>query len=90
MDRGLMSHDAFPIRSYAIDNEALASLRATRRDPPSCEVCDAPLDDRPASTGLLMWAREDELRFEEPALCPACALAIGVTAMRRWRDEEDS
>ena len=83
-----MSPPSSPIHSYAIDNVALASLRATRHDELSCEVCDAPLDGMPASSGLLMWSREDELRFEEPALCAACAIAIGVTALRRWNAEK--
>ena len=84
-----MSHAIGPIHSYAIDNEALASLRSTRRDDAMCEVCGESLQGMPASSGLLMWAREDELRFEEPALCASCAVAIGVTAMRRFADDEE-
>jgi len=39
--------------------------------------------------GLLIWARGEERRYEEPQLCPACASAIGVTALHRWEIEED-
>jgi hypothetical protein len=84
-----MSHPTGPIHSYAIDDEALASLRTMRRDEATCEVCGESLEGMPASSGLLMWARDDELRFEEPALCASCALAIGVTAMRRFDADEE-
>lgn len=39
--------------------------------------------------GLLVWARGDERRYQEPPLCAACAAAIGVTALQRWETEED-
>ena len=64
-----------------------------------CDVCAAPLDhasegddeDRPDVTGrgLLVWARGEERRYQEPPLCSACAAAIGVSALWRWETEED-
>jgi hypothetical protein len=36
-----------------------------------------------------MWSRGEELRFEEPALCSQCAVAIGVTALSAWSVEEE-
>ena len=61
-----------------------------------CSVCTDALprqnddDDGPVrGRGLLVWARGDERRFEEPELCPRCASAIGVTAFHRWEIEED-
>jgi hypothetical protein len=63
-----------------------------------CSVCDEPIasddaDDEDAmdigGRGLLVWARGDERRYEEPRLCPSCASAIGVTALQRWEIEED-
>jgi hypothetical protein len=39
--------------------------------------------------GLLVWARGEERRYEEPHLCPSCASAIGVSALQRWEIEED-
>ena len=62
---------------------------------PACAVCSARLaedeDDgfEVSGRGLFMWARGDELRFEEPALCPSCASAIGVSALRQWEIEEE-
>jgi hypothetical protein len=61
-----------------------------------CSVCDEQLgpDDDDADMpcrgrGLLVWARGEERRYEEPLLCPSCASAIGVTALQRWEIEED-
>lgn len=63
-----------------------------------CSVCAEPLepegDDDDASMGtrgrgLLVWARGDERRYEEPHLCPGCASAINITALQRWEIEED-
>lgn len=63
-----------------------------------CSVCNRSVtdhasdDDDPihfGGRGLLVWARGDERRYEEPHLCPSCASAIGVTALHRWEIEED-
>jgi len=61
-----------------------------------CSVCSSTLeaddDSDPArlrGRGLLVWARGEERRYEEPHLCPACASAIGMTALSRWEIEED-
>jgi hypothetical protein len=51
--------------------------------------------------GLYVWSRRrssqangdddlgHEVRYEEPPLCPACAVAVGVSAMARWEIEEE-
>lgn len=39
--------------------------------------------------GLLVWARGEERRYQEPPLCPSCASAIGVSALRHWEIEEE-
>jgi hypothetical protein len=39
--------------------------------------------------GLLIWTRGEERRYQEPPLCPACASAIGLSALSRWEIEED-
>jgi hypothetical protein len=44
--------------------------------------------DAPAS-GLLVFVRADEVRYEEPPLCARCSMAIGVTALVRWAEEEE-
>jgi len=40
-------------------------------------------------SGLLVWSRGEERRYQEPPLCAACAAAIGVSALHRWETEED-
>lgn len=64
----------------------------------ACSVCGSSLeaaaevdeDDAPVrGSGLLLWARGDERRYEEPDLCAGCASAIGVSAHQRWEIEED-
>ncbi|MBX3262977.1 MAG: hypothetical protein KIS78_22055 [Labilithrix sp.] len=60
-----------------------------------CSVCsellEAEDEDGPElrGRGLLVWARGEERRYEEPHLCPSCASAIGVSALQRWEIEED-
>jgi hypothetical protein len=46
-------------------------------------------DVAPAGSGLLVFARGDEVRREEPPLCARCSVAIGVTALVRWAEEEE-
>jgi hypothetical protein len=88
-DRSPKVPDGFVSASHAILFESESSC---------CSVCTQPIEnedededsDAPASgRGLLIWARGDERRYEEPQLCPSCASAIGVTALQRWEIEED-
>lgn len=56
----------------------------------ACDGCGSPIDGEPAGRGLYVWTRGDEVRFEEPPLCEACALAIcaAVLADDELEDEE--
>ena len=65
-----------------------------------CDVCAGLLtrkidddadsdDDAGPSSGLLVWSRGEERRYQEPPLCASCATAIGVTALQRWEIEEE-
>lgn len=61
-----------------------------------CDVCHVSLaaedhDEGPEvpGRGLLVWTRGEERRYQEPPLCPACAAAIGVSALQRWEIEEE-
>lgn len=53
-----------------------------------CDACGEPTagDD---GSGLLVFARGDETSYEEPPLCARCSVAIGVTALVRWAEEEE-
>ena len=46
-------------------------------------------ESAPLGSGLLVFARGDEVRYEEPPLCARCSVAIGVTALVRWAEEEE-
>jgi hypothetical protein len=85
-----------PHISISIDAVADAALLAAREAKEaselSCDACDELIEgeDEPAGRGLLLWSRGDELRFEEPALCSKCAMAIGITALASfYADEEE-
>ena len=74
----------------AIADAAFATQREAREAAElACHACDTPLKGEPAGRGLLMWSRGDELRFEEPALCGKCAMAIGITALATWSADEE-
>ena len=50
-------------------------------------VCDAggeSFEGSPGGAGWFMWTRGDEVRYEEPPLCEACASEITVGALTRW------
>ncbi len=55
----------------------------------TCDACGVPVDAESASAGLYVSVRGDEVRYEEPPLCPRCGLAIGLTALVRWAEEEE-
>ncbi len=60
-----------------------------------CEICAAEVspdpDDGSSYTGSALYIsiRGDRVIYDEPPLCPSCALAIGVTALARWDIEEE-
>jgi hypothetical protein len=61
-----------------------------------CDVCKhslgTPADEDGLSVcgrGVFVWARGEERRYQEQPLCPACAAAIGVSALQRWEIEEE-
>jgi hypothetical protein len=54
----------------------------------TCDACGIPVGGD-AGTGLLVFARGHEVHYEEPPLCARCSIAIGVTALVRWAEEEE-
>lgn len=56
-----------------------------------CDLCDAVIVDREAAggSGLYVWTRGDETRYEEPPLCAACGPDLAMVAFRRWDEEEE-
>ena len=54
-----------------------------------CDACGKRIEGEPAGRGLYIWTRGEEVRYEEPPLCSACANAIGLAALAQWEFEED-
>jgi hypothetical protein len=62
-----------------------------------CDVCnvqvaeDAGAGHAVPGHGLYVWTRGEgeQTRRDEPPLCPACAAALGLTALGRWEIEEE-
>jgi hypothetical protein len=54
-----------------------------------CDACGKKVEGEPAGSGLYVWTRGDETRYEEPPLCARCANAIGLAALAQWELEED-
>ncbi len=54
-----------------------------------CDACREPLEGEATGGGLYIFARGGEAVYEEPPLCPKCSLAIGISAMVRWAEEEE-
>jgi hypothetical protein len=53
-----------------------------------CDQCGQHFKGTPAGSGLFLWTRGDETRFEEPPLCEECAMRSSVGALFKW-DVED-
>ena len=79
--------------SVSVDAVADHALRARQEAAGAtelrCDACDGIIEGEPAGSGLYVWYRGEEVRFEEPALCVQCATAIGVTALSAWNVEEE-
>jgi hypothetical protein len=54
----------------------------------TCHACGEPVEGE-TTGGLLVFVRAGETVYEEPPLCSKCSLAIGVTAISRWAEEEE-
>jgi hypothetical protein len=54
-----------------------------------CDACGKSFQGEPAGAGLFLWTRGDEVRYEEPPLCEACAAEITVGALLKWEAEDE-
>lgn len=52
-----------------------------------CDGCGESFEGEPAGSGLFIWSRGDEVRYEEPPLCEACASKVTLGALLSWEDE---
>jgi hypothetical protein len=46
-----------------------------------CDACGRTSAGPPAGSGLFIWSRGDEVRYEEPPLCEECAIGVSVQAL---------
>ena len=82
----LLSVPIDPIADASLQTHQTTGITAALR----CDVCNSPIEGEPMGRGLLMWSRGGEVRLdEEPALCPNCSVAIGVSALAAWSVEEE-
>jgi hypothetical protein len=54
-----------------------------------CDVCGRTLEGMPAGSGLFIWTRGEEVRYENPPLCDECAPRVTVAALGFWDHDED-
>lgn len=56
-----------------------------------CDLCDTPIADHEdeGGSGLYVWTRGEETRYEEPPLCATCGPELANVAFRRWDEEEE-
>ena len=74
------------VRRSVGTHRALFSHPSERR----CDLCDAPIPlQGDGGSGLFIWHRSGEVRYEEPPLCVHCGPALALTAMRRWEEEDE-
>ncbi len=71
--------------------EATSELHAGRRQPRGydCDVCCSFFEGEPHGSGLFIWTRGDEVRYEEPPLCEECANRVTIGALLRFEIEEE-
>jgi len=80
----------------SVTKELIQTFEASDVPPPvtphpgyDCDVCGEHFEGEPAGAGLLMWTRGEEVRFEEPPLCPECADGVTQGALTRFEIEEE-
>ena len=60
--------------------EKEARTEAVAAETQSCDSCGEVIEGKPAGSGLFLWTRGEEVRYEEPPLCDSCAPAIAFGA----------
>ncbi len=54
-----------------------------------CDACGRSFEGPPGGSGLLVWTRGTEVRYEEPPLCDKCASKITIGALMKWYVDEE-
>jgi hypothetical protein len=74
---------------HEFDTPDLVPPRAEPGPGFDCDVCGEHFEGEPAGSGLFMWTRGEEVRFEEPPLCETCAQSVTLDALTRFEVEEE-
>jgi len=82
-----------PLRRY-VDGGPISTVQKREEDgvektPLRCDSCGDEIEGSPAGSGLLLWTRGEEVRYEEPPLCERCAYAIAVGGTLQTEPEEE-
>jgi hypothetical protein len=72
-------------RASIATHRALFAHASERR----CDVCDAVVVGEDGGSGLYVWTRGGEPRYEEPPLCKGCGSTLAQVAFRRWEEEDE-
>jgi hypothetical protein len=85
MSLGRLSYTPF------VYEEIPARVRSAGEKGPSfeCDLCGQSFEGQPAGSGLLIWSRGSERRFEEPPLCEECAARVTAGALYQWAIDEE-
>lgn len=77
-----------PDRDRDRDPERGHDRNSAHEDALNCDACGEEIEGEPAGRGLLLFVRGDDVVREEPPLCERCALAISMTALAQWDQDE--
>jgi hypothetical protein len=82
------------LRRY-VDGGPISTVKKCEEDgdeakpPVRCDACGEEIEGSPAGSGLFLWTRGEEVRYEEPPLCERCAYAIAVGGTLQAEVEEE-
>ena len=87
-------HAVTPLRRYVDGGpESAVQKREAEGDDEKpavrCDACGEAIEGSPAGSGLFLWTRGEEVRYEEPPLCEKCAYAIAVGGTLQIESEEE-
>jgi hypothetical protein len=85
-----MSQPRVSVRETALneaEDETLGEPVAPRTY--ECDHCGRSFEGTPEGSGLFIWTRGDEVRYEEPPLCEECAKKLAIGAFMSWDVEEE-
>ena len=54
-----------------------------------CDSCGGEFEGESAGSGLFVWSRGDEVRYEEPPLCEECASKVTLGALMSFGIDEE-